>query len=1035
MEFCLLGPLLVRRGDAAVPVPAGKQRTVLAALLLNANQVVPVEQLAEALWGAAAPRSARVTVQNYVVRLRKALGDEGHGRIGTRPRGYVISVADGELDTARFEVLLSTARQAAGDGWWDTAATQAREALALWRGEPLADVESELLATLEVPRLADLRLLALETRIAADLHLGRHAEVSAELRRLAAAHPLREHLHALLMLALYREGRQAEALAAYQATRQVLVEELGTEPGQELRDLHQQILNADAGLDLPRPVSREAGPERVVPQELPAGVRHFAGRAGELATLTGLLDETPQTPGMVVISAIGGTAGVGKTALAVHWAHQVAGQFPDGQLYVNLRGYDPDRPMAATDALAGFLRALGLPGLDIPAEPAERAAAYRSLLTGRRILVILDNAASAEQVRPLLPGAPGCTAVVTSRDALAGLVARDGAARLDLDLLPPADAAALLRDLIGARAEAEPGAVADLVALCSRLPLALRVAAEMAAARPADRLADLAGELADQQQRLALLDAGGDPRTAVSAVFSWSCRYLDPGAARAFRLLGLHPGPGFEPYAVAALTRTGLQQARQALDGLARAHLIQVTGPGRYGMHDLLRAYARSLADARETEEQQRAALTGLFDHYLHAVGIATKTLHPAGSPHRPEVPATPSPAPALTNLAAAQAWLETELANLVAVTAHTAGHGWPTHTTRLAVFLFYYLDNGSRLSEAAIIHGYACAAARQAADPAAEAVALNHLAGVHWQQSRYQQATDYMRQALALFRQAGDLPGEGRALGNLGILHFSQGHYQDAIPLQEEALSLHRAIGERVSEAHALCNLGAVEEMLGRYQQAVRHHEQSLAVSRQIGAQDIAGIALVNLGAVALRQGRYREAAGYLDQALALFREISYRSGEAEALARIGDVCLRQGRSQEAAGYLRRSLELHRAIGDRSGQADALNSLGAVTLAAGDPADARDQHATALSLASHIRDSYQLARAHRGLGHVRHAAGDLTQARYHWQQALAVFGEIGVPEADQVRAELAAADHQPASWPLDAPMPDVQGPGRDYAR
>jgi DNA-binding SARP family transcriptional activator/Tfp pilus assembly protein PilF len=1012
MEFCLLGPLLVRRDDTTVPVGAGKQRAVLAALLLNANRVVPVEELAETLWGTAPPPSARVTVQNYVVRLRKALGEEGHGRIGTQPRGYMISVADSELDTTRFEVLLGTARRAARDGLWDAAATQARGALALWRGEPLSDVESELLASREVPRLADLRLQALETRIDADLHLGRPAEVTAELRRLAAAHPLREHLHALLMLALYRDGRQAEALAAYQAARHVLLEELGTEPGSELRVLHQQILNADPALDLAAPVlpGGVAGP--VVPQDLPADVRHFTGRAGELAALTGLLDETAQTPGMVVISAIGGTAGVGKTALAVHWAHQVAGRFPDGQLYVNLRGYDPDRPMAATDALTGFLRALGLPGQDVPAEQAERAALYRSLLTGRRMLVILDNAASVEQVRPLLPGAPGCTVLVTSRNALAGLVAREGAARLELDVLPAADAAALLRDLIGERARSEPGAVAALVAQCSRLPLALRVAAELAAARPADRLADLAGELADEQQRLDLLDAGGDERTAVRAVFSWSCRYLDPGAARAFRLLGLHPGPGFGHYGVAALTGTGLLQARRALDTLARAHLIQVAGPGRYGMHDLLRAYARSLADAYDAGERQRAALTGLFDHYLHTVGTATRALHPAGGPHRPEIPPPQSPAPTFTDAATAHAWLDAELANLVAVAAHTARHGWPGYTSSLAVFLFYYLDNCGHLPEAAIIHSYACTAARHAADRAAEAVALNDLASVHWQQNRYQQAMDHLEQALALFREAGDRFGQARALANLGILRFASGHYRAAIPLLEQALGLHLEVGNRLGEAHSLCNLGAIEERQGRYQEAARHYEQCLAVSRQIGAQDLEGIALVNLGAVSLQQGSYPDASGYLDQALALFRAIGYRSGEAEALARIGDVCLRQGRAHEGTTYLRQSLELHRALGDRAGQADALNSLGEVMLAAGHPADACGQHAAALSLASQIGDNYQLARAHRDLGHVRYADGEVAQARYHWRQALVVYDELGVPETDQVRAELAAAEH-----------------------
>jgi DNA-binding SARP family transcriptional activator len=563
-DFGLLGPQAVRRGGVKIPVPPGKQRVVLAALLLNANRPVPLDELAEALWGTSPPVSARATMQNYVMRLRKALGGN---RITTQPGGYQISVDPGELDLSRFETLLATARAAARDGSWDASAREAEAALALWRSEPLAGVESEYLAVRELPRLAELRLQALETRIDAELHLGRQSEVVSDLQQLASVHPLREHLHALLMLALYRDGRQGEALAAFQRARQVLVDELGTEPGSELRELHQRILAADPTLDVPAPGRPTAGaPAPALPRELPAGIRHFTGRGGELKELTGLLDQTTEQSPTVVISAIGGTAGVGKTALAVQWAHQVAGRFPDGQLYVNLRGYDPGQPLTAADALAGFLRALGVAGPDIPAEEDERAARYRSLLAAKRILVVLDNAGSVEQVRPLLPGSPGSVVLVTSRDALSGLVARDGAHRLDLDLLPLPDAVNLLRALIGDRVDDDPQAAAALAEWCARLPLALRVAAELAVTRPQVSLGGLAAELADQQRRLDLLEAGGDPRTAVRAVFSWSYRHLGPEAARAFRLAGLHPGPDFDPAAAAALTSTTVGQARHLIE-------------------------------------------------------------------------------------------------------------------------------------------------------------------------------------------------------------------------------------------------------------------------------------------------------------------------------------------------------------------------------------------------------------------------------------------------------------------------------------
>ncbi|MGH3937962.1 MAG: helix-turn-helix domain-containing protein [Pseudonocardiaceae bacterium] len=394
---------------------------------------------------------------------------------------------------------------------------------------------------------------------------------------------------------------------------------------------------------------RPAGAPRSVAQ-LPADVAFFTGRERELAILDRQLATMAKSTGAlggrstaVVISAVSGTAGVGKTALALRWCHRVRGEFPDGQLYVNLRGYDPDQPLAATDALAGFLRALGVPGQDVPLQVDERAAVYRSLLDGRRMLVVLDNAATVEQVRPLLPGSPSCLVVITSRDSLAGLVARHGARRLELDLLPLEDAIVLLQVLIGGRVDAESEAAAVLAGQCARLPLG--VVAELVVARPSISLAELVGELADQQRRLKLLDAGGDPRTAVRAVFSWSYQYLSAEVARAFRVIGLHPGPDLDPYAAAALTNTSGDQAQHLLDLLARAHLIAPTSPGRYGMHDLLRAYAIHLATVEDCEQDRRAALTRLFDHYLATAAAAMDTVIPAEQHRRPRIPPPATPA------------------------------------------------------------------------------------------------------------------------------------------------------------------------------------------------------------------------------------------------------------------------------------------------------------------------------------------------------------------------------------------------------
>jgi DNA-binding SARP family transcriptional activator len=1027
-EFGLLGPLVVCCDGVVVAVQPGKQRAVLAALLLNAGRVVSVEELAEVLWGPAPPPSARVTVQNYVKRLRGVLGETGRARICTRPRGYLIEVAAGELDVTRFEALLGTARVAARAASWDTAAVRARAALELWRGEPLADVESELLAAREVPRLAELRLQAVEARIDADLHLGRQAEVIAELQRLTGVYPLREQLHGQLMLALYRCGRQAEALAAYQHARSVLVGELGSEPGAELRELHQQVLAADLVLTVPEPASPAGRSETVVPRELPAAVPHFAGRASELAVLTELLGQAgEQAAGTVVITAIGGTAGVGKTALAVQWAHRAASRFPDGQLYVNLRGYDPGRPVTAADALAGFLRALGLAGQDIPAQPEERAGRYRSLLAGKRVLVVLDNAGEVEQVRPLLPGTPTCAALVTSRDSLAGLVARDGARRLDLDLLPLGDAVGLLRALIGERAAADPGAAAALAVQCSRLPLALRVAAELAAARPAVPLAGLVRELDDQHRRLDLLDADQDPRTAVRAVFSWSYRHLDAGAARAFRLAGLHPGPDLDPYAAAALTGTTLHQAGRLLDQLARAHLIQPAGPGRHGLHDLLRAYARELAADQDTAAERQAALTRLFDHYLYSAATAADTLYPSESGRWRGVAPPDTPAPPLVGPAAARAWLDAGRPSLVAVATYAADHGWPDHAIRLATTLFRYLDVGGHYPERVAIHTCARRAARRTGDRAAEARALTQLGIVDSLQGRCEQATGQFQQALALYRDSGDEFGEARVLSNLGVVCRRQGRYQEATDYYRQARALFCETGHRQSEARALGNLGIVDERLGRYPQAIGHHQHSLALCREIGDRTAEAFALTNLGCVYRRQGHDQQAADHHWQAQRLFHEAGNRYGEACALGNLGDVELQQRHYQQAAGHHQQALALFRESGDRGGEAEALNGLGEVLLATSQPARARAQYAAALGLASQIGDQYEQARAHNGLARSYHATGDQSQARRHWQEALSRYTDLGAPEAGQIRAQLTAADDRGRLAPGEPAHDDTQ--------
>ncbi len=516
----------------------------------------------------------------------------------------------------RFEELERTGQEAAAAGDWDHAADLLRAALSLWRGEALEDARSEWLAVRELPRLAELRLRALETRIDLDLRLGRCAEAIAELWRLTNVHPLRERLYRLLMLALCQDGRYAELVALRRITDE------------------------------------------------PAGA------------------------GWPAIIAVTGAAGVGKTALTLRWAHEVAFRFPDGQLHADLRGYDPGSPVPPAEVLARFLRSLGVPGAEIPADQTERAARFRSLLTGQRVLVVLDNARSAEHVRQLLPATPGCAVVVTSRDSLAGLVVRDGAQRLDLDLLPLTDAVHLLRSLIGGRVDADPAAAQTLAVECARLPLALCAAAELAAACPAAPLAELVRQLGDRHQRLDLLDGGGDPRTALRAVFSWSYQHLDGDSARALRLLGLHPGIDIEPYAGAALMGTTVAQARRLLTALARAHLIRPVGPARYAMHDLLRVYAAELAVGCDSDRQE--ALRRLLDHYVHIASAAMEIASQAGLSRMSGEPAPAGPMPPVTDPWAARAWLDEQRATLARIAAFAATHGWTAQAGRLAAVMRY---------------------------------------------------------------------------------------------------------------------------------------------------------------------------------------------------------------------------------------------------------------------------------------------------------------------------------------------------------
>jgi tetratricopeptide (TPR) repeat protein/transcriptional regulator with XRE-family HTH domain len=714
----------------------------------------------------------------------------------------------------------------------------------------------------------------------------------------------------------------------------------------------------------------ESRPERpdatAVPRQLPAAVRHFTGRTAEMAALAGLVDQaSDEAPGTVVLSAISGLAGVGKTALAVQWARQVAGQFPDGQLYVNLRGNDPARPpMPAAEALRLLLDAFEIPAARIPASPDAQAGLYRSVLASTKVLILLDNAADAAQVRPLLPGSPGCLVIVTSRSRLEGLIAVDGAVPLQLDVLTRTEARDLLCRVVGeARVAAEPDAARQLVEGCGRLPLALAVTAARAATRPGLPLAAVAEELLAAAGRLDALEAAGDPVASVRAALDSSYLHLSADAARMLRLLGMHPGPDISLPAAARLAGLSSPRAARQLAELADASLISQDGAGRSSMHDLVRLYAAERGAGSDSKAGQRTALTGLFDYYLHTAAAAMDVLFPAEAHSRPRLPPPASSGPGAAgpgaagpfagSAARARAWLDAERSNLTAMAAHTADNGWPAHAAVLAETLFRYLSSAGFHADARVIHGSACRAARLAGDDAAEGRALIGIGVADLWQARYKDAAESLGHALALFRRAGDRTGEARALANLGVVESRQGRYEQAAGQYLRALALHRQTGDRIGQAYALENLGYADQRRGLYQQAAAYLREALTLCRAAGDQRGEAHCLTNLGDAERRQGRYQQAASYLEQALVLCRATGDQLGEARSLACLGEVDRQQGRYQQAARHLERALALFRQAGNQTGTAEALKTLDQVLNAASHSARGTADRASSAPLAA----------------------------------------------------------------------------------
>jgi DNA-binding SARP family transcriptional activator/tetratricopeptide (TPR) repeat protein len=894
--FSVLGPVQAWRGDVEIDLGPPQQRAVLAALLLREGAQVSMDELSDVLWGDSTPVRGHSVIRTYVSRLRPLL-EPGHpvstSLIRTVGGGYAITPPDDGFDLAVFRQRVGAAEQARRSDDLTAVVTLLGEALALFRGEALAGITGAQ-AHSERTRLEILRVTTVASHLGARLELGAHSTAIPELTSLVDRHPLDERFREMLMLARYRSGQQAAALADYRGAQALLAEELGVDPGPALQTLYERILRADPELLVVRtphsaPTTPPAQPSKVLAQ-LPPRLAVFTGRDSELAHANDLIPDHDAQPGAVVIS---GTAGVGKTAFAVHWAHQIAEKFPDGQLYLNLRGFDPaNSPMTATDAVGSLLELLGVAPQSIPDGLAAMTALYRGLLADRRILLLLDNARLATQVRPLLPGATGCLVIVTSRTQLTGLVAIDGAQSITLDVLTTSGAEALLTHRIGRRrTAAEPDAVREIIARCAGLPLALAIVAAHCVTRPAFPLATIAAALRDRAGGLDSFSAhDSDSAADVRDVLSWSYDALSPEAGRLFRLTALHPGPDATTSAIASLVGLDRRTTEELLAELTRAHLLTEHTPGRYDCHDLLRAYAGELTHALDAPAARTAARHRMLDHYTHTTHSAALLSNPLL-----DAPELSPPQPGVTSDASldedtARRWFTGEHHVLLAVAECASTHGFDLHAWQLAWALDMYLHRSGHRQDALAVHTGALLAAQRLADPVLQARSHNLLGSAYSQVGRGEDAMHHLTRALDIYRAEGSQSGQAGAHLNLAVLANADGRSQDSIDHNQQAMSIYRRLDHRVGYSTALSNLALEYGVIGEHTTALVLSGEALVRWTELGDRHAQAHCRDNLGYSYHQVGDHEKATENYQSAIDTFRELDDNINEATSLDRLGD-------------------------------------------------------------------------------------------------------------------------------------------------
>ncbi|MFC0439003.1 BTAD domain-containing putative transcriptional regulator [Kutzneria buriramensis] len=908
VRFSLLGDVRADLDGHAVDVGPARQRCVLAVLLVDANYPVSIDQFAERVWSGALPHRVRGTLSSYVSRLRQALAGAPEVTIARHLGGYLLTVDQQAVDLYQFRTLVDQARSTENG---EQALDLFEQALRLWRGEALSGLDSPWVTSMRATLLQE-RLTAEQDATDLRLRRGEHAELLGMLAAQAGEHPLDERLASQFMVALYRSGRQADALKHYERIRLRLSEDLGADPSPPLQHLHRQILTADH--TLAAPVS-EPRVQAVTPRQLPAPPGVFVGRDRELTALTKAVDQQTAQGATVVVSAIGGGGGVGKTWLALQWAYQNLDRFPDGQLFVDLLGYAPaGKPMEPGEAVCGFLDALDVQPAAIPAGLHAQTALYRSLVAGRRMLIVLDNARDTAQVEPLLPGSPACAVVVTSRDRLAGLVAAHNARPIALDTLDDAEARELLAGRLGPeRLAAEPDAADELVDRCAGLPLALGVVAARAALRPDTLLAALAAELRDTATRLGALDTG-DPAASVHAALSWSVAAIEPNQAQVFMLLGLAPGPDIALPAAESLTDLPAAEVSEALRALERVSLIQQHLPGRYRMHDLVRLHAAAHARQHLPLPDRDAALHRLVDYYLHTAHAADRLLAPHREPLQSGPPAASSRPHLLADKSTALAWFSAENPNLLATQRLVMREGWHRTVVHLAWTLTTFHSRQGRLHDYRTVWEAALATAARLDDHATTAMAHRYLGDAHARLGRPAEALDHLQQALAAAGDRGDTREQAHTHRVLAFVWEQQGDDQRALGHATHALNLYRPLGQPVREADALNQVGWHEARLGQYDQAHAHCQAALALCRRLHYREGVSNALDTLGYIAHHTGQHTQALGYYEQSLALCGQIGDTFNEADVLDRLGQAHAALDQHDQGRHAWHQALDLYRA-------------------------------------------------------------------------------------------------------------------------